>query len=174
MPLQVAVNIEELKLALESSQEMATAYLDTQTGLVVYIESNELDAYDLPLDDGREAVAAAIDADEDIYSQNKSELMLQYDLFYGADHAKRFRVIPSIPSRWAYQDMEEFCESVENDELRGKLDVALDGRGAFRRFKNVLDDYPKARQRWFAFKDSKMEHRAREWLSEQDIELVED
>jgi hypothetical protein len=48
--------------------------------------------------------------------------------------------------------------------------VAITGRGAFRRFKDVLLDYPRERERWFAFRDALMAERVREWLAEHDIE----
>lgn len=45
--------------------------------------------------------------------------------------------------------MVEFTETVSDLRLREKLAVALDGRGAFGRFKRVLGDYPEERERWF-------------------------
>jgi hypothetical protein len=42
------------------------------------------------------------------------------------------------------------------------LSVALDGKGAFGRFKRVLEDYPEERERWFKFKLAEMS----EWIRE--------
>jgi hypothetical protein len=53
------------------------------------------------------------------------------------------------------------------------LSVAIRGKGAFRRFKDVLLDYPEARERWFAFKNEQMRQRALSWLASEDIELDE-
>jgi len=50
------------------------------------------------------------------------------------------------------------------------LDLALDGRGAFRRFKAVLSDYPVERERWFAFRQERLDQEIKEWLAENDIE----
>jgi len=40
----------------------------------------------------------------------------------------------------------EFTEKVVDELLREKLSIALDGRKAFRRFKNVIADYPDYRE----------------------------
>lgn len=62
------------------------------------------------------------------------------------------------------------AESVDDAELRGKLEVALDGRGAFRRFKNVLADHRAERERWFAFHGRRPREAMDEWLTDHDIE----
>ena len=72
----------------------------------------------------------------------------------------------SLEFRW----MVEFAGNVADGRLREKLEVALDGRGAFRRFKNVLADYSAERERWFAFRDDCLRLAMDEWLSENDIE----
>ena len=48
--------------------------------------------------------------------------------------------------------------------------MALDGRGAFRRFKDVLADYPAERERWFGFRDECLRQAMDEWLADHDIE----
>jgi ATP/maltotriose-dependent transcriptional regulator MalT len=66
--------------------------------------------------------------------------------------------------------MAEFAETVGDARLRDRLEVALDGHGAFRRFKNVLLDFLAERERWFAFRDARLRAAAREWLAEQGID----
>ena len=66
--------------------------------------------------------------------------------------------------------MAEFAGTVDGARLRDRLEAALDGRGAFRRFKNVLADHPAERERWFAFRDERLSVVAREWLEEHRIE----
>lgn len=79
--------------------------------------------------------------------------------------------IEPIPSREAYGDMEDFIDRVRDPRARDLLERAIAGRGAFRRFKDTLLDFPDLRQVWFAFHDARMERRAIEWLA--DEELVE-
>jgi hypothetical protein len=66
--------------------------------------------------------------------------------------------------------MVEFADSVADRPLREKLELALDGRGAFRRFKNVLAGYPSERERWFAFHHERLQEAMEEWLADNDIE----
>jgi hypothetical protein len=87
----------------------------------------------------------------------------------GLDAGRLIHVEP-LGSEVEYRWMEEFAGTVRNVRLRDRLEVALDGRGAFRRFKNVLLDFPAERERWFAFRDERLHAAAREWLGELGIE----
>ena len=55
---------------------------------------------------------------------------------------------------------------------RDLLEVAIAGKGAFRRFKDVLVRAPAERERWFRFRDERVDGRIREWLADNDIEIV--
>lgn len=68
--------------------------------------------------------------------------------------------------------MAEFAASVAERPRRRLLEVALGGKGAFRRFKDVLSDYPADRKRWFAFHDERLREAAREWLEEHGVEAA--
>ena len=50
---------------------------------------------------------------------------------------------------------------------------AIDGRGAFRRFKNQLYQFGLEKE-WYQFRDKYFEQIAREWCLENDVPLVED
>jgi predicted nucleotidyltransferase len=45
------------------------------------------------------------------------------------------------------------------------LERAIEGRGAFRRFKDTLFEYPELREAWFAFRDARARRHAVEWLA---------
>jgi hypothetical protein len=85
----------------------------------------------------------------------------------------RFVLIPPVASHEGYQDMEDFITTVEDQTLQKLLWVAIDGKGAFRRFKNVLYDHPEVRERWFVFEDARMRQRVLEWLDDEGIELID-
>ena len=74
-------------------------------------------------------------------------------------------LIEPIPSQEAYGDMEDFIRRVRDLRLRELLARAIAGRGAFRRFKDTLQEHPELRRSWFAFHDARMERRAIEWLA---------
>jgi hypothetical protein len=69
-------------------------------------------------------------------------------------------------SRDAYRDMERFIGTVRDAGRADLLDVAITGRGAFRRFRDVLERWPKESERWYAFSTERQRGRARAWLAD--------
>ena len=69
-------------------------------------------------------------------------------------------------SREGYQDMVDFTYLVGEERVRDLLFRALEGRGAFRRFKDTLFDLPELRGEWHSFHDRRMKRRAIEWLAD--------
>ena len=74
------------------------------------------------------------------------------------------RVDP-VSSREQYRWMERFIPMVEDPELRERLGRAIDGKGAFRRFKDVLMSYGPDRERWFAFRSERLRVFMEAWMS---------
>jgi Uncharacterised protein family (UPF0158) len=54
-------------------------------------------------------------------------------------------------SRDGYRDMELFIGTVRDPGRADRLEIAISGRGAFRRFKDVLARWPGELDRWHAF-----------------------
>jgi hypothetical protein len=69
--------------------------------------------------------------------------------------------------------MVEFTEGVWDQKIQRKLSIALDGKGAFRRFKNVLRDYPEVEKEWFRFKNKRDKEEVKDWLESIGIEMDE-
>jgi hypothetical protein len=86
------------------------------------------------------------------------------------DGGERYVIIPYQGSETGYRDMAEFINSLDDNRLRALLDDAIRGKGAFRRFKDVLQDHPEQRERWFAFQKERAHRRIRRWLETMDIE----
>jgi hypothetical protein len=61
--------------------------------------------------------------------------------------------------------MERFIPMVEEPGLRDQLTQAIDGKGAFRRFKDVLMAFAPERERWFAFRSERLRVFMEAWLS---------
>lgn len=78
----------------------------------------------------------------------------------------RFVPVEAIPSRIQYQWLDNFIKSVEDDTLRGRMEAAVNGKGAFRRFKDILLTLPDERRRWFEFRDALLRERLVEWVRE--------
>ena len=140
---KVKVDLDELMDAFDDCRIGYQYYLDLETGELLHI----LDEW------------MTTDEIERISERLNSE-------------PERYLAIPTEGSHKGYQDMVAFTEGVENMDLKEKLLIALDGRGAFRRFKNVLSEYPEERQKWFKFKENRLKQRVIEWLEENEIELI--
>jgi hypothetical protein len=80
--------------------------------------------------------------------------------------------IDPVSSREQYRWMERFIPMVDDAELRGKLAHAIDGKGAFRRFKDVLMAYAADRERWFAFRSERLRTFMEAWLNAHAIKAV--
>lgn len=81
-----------------------------------------------------------------------------------AADANYLRIDP-VSSREQYRWMERYIPMVEDPELQAKLNQAIDGKGAFRRFKDVLMTYAPERERWFAFRSERLRIFMEAWLS---------
>jgi len=61
---------------------------------------------------------------------------------------------------------------VDEGELKTKLSQAIDGKGAFRRFKDVLMSFAADRERWFTFRSERLRTFMEAWLSAHAIAAV--
>jgi hypothetical protein len=80
--------------------------------------------------------------------------------------------IESVSSREQYRWMERFIQMVEEPQLRAELAQAIDGKGAFRRFKDVLMGQAAERERWFAFRSERLKVFMEAWLAAHAIRPV--
>lgn len=155
---KLPVKVDELAFSMSFNSYDATDYLDTETGELVNIPV-ELQNFDF---DDQPAIKRLPDWMKEILPAAREI----------AEETGRYYAVPKIPSYEIYNLMEEFAETRSDDRLRNKLFRALNGRGAFRRFKDVLYDYPEERDRWFRMEEEYLEQQAREWLEELEIEPV--
>ena len=73
--------------------------------------------------------------------------------------------IDPLPSSVWYQDMADFADGISDSAARRQLTLSLQGRGAFRRFKNeVYERHPELIAAWHALRDARAQRRAVEWL----------
>jgi len=123
---------------------------------------------DLPDDESRESAIAVAAMERDLPAWLVEPLQ-EADRVEGG-FGTRFIRIPPPEVRDGYEDMEEFISAVGNQRLQDQLWVAIRGRGAFRRLKDVLADHPTERERWFGFRDARVLERVHEWLADEGIE----
>ncbi|MFD4256482.1 UPF0158 family protein [Streptomyces sp. NPDC058534] len=83
------------------------------------------------------------------------------------DDSERWLCVPALGSRAGYRDMELFIDGLGDAALSDRLRMAIGGRGAFRRFKDVLAGDGRS-WRWYQrFCDERQRGRARDWLAEE-------
>src|SRR5919112_6036758 len=86
-----------------------------------------------------------------------------------SDNIRNFLRIEPASSREQYRWMERFVGSVVDEALRERLIISIDGKGAFRRFKDVLLAYPAERERWFSYRAELLHWHIQQWLGQHDI-----
>lgn len=136
------VDLGELCEAMDNSSYENQYYLDLKTGEILFISEY---------------------MDDEEAGKLKDQIEEEFE---------RYKPIPKSESHEGYRDMQDFITTVEDEHLVELLEVAINGKGAFRRFKDVLLNYPQEREKWFKFRDDRMEERALEWLESIDVSLA--
>ena len=176
MKRKVKVNLAELAIALDTNSPEMRNYLDLETGEIVTITEEfawELkQIYDEIYDQEGNRV---VTLEEHLHGRDdpdwQKEMLLEADRVeqgYGV----RYILVERDDPYGDYNDMERFIRRVEDPQLRERLWRAIKGRGAFRRFKDLLTRHPDVRDQWFDFKDAQLERRLARWLEAHDIEPI--
>ncbi len=72
-----------------------------------------------------------------------------------------------------YDIMQDFIDTIEDVNLREKLYEATSGRGAFSRFRYIIESNDLLDD-WYKYKDEKYKVIAKEWCIDNNIEFEED
>jgi len=174
-PKQLKVNFSDLRDAMEDNGELINYYLDNETGEVIPITEEISAQLELFYEAYYDEETKAIDWDTAFETENTPDWereMLQEADKVEAQYSERYLRIPPADSGEGYQDMVDFIAELKNKSLKQQLDAAIRGRGAFRRFKDVLGDFPGERLNWFTFKEKRLSERAMAWLESKDIQLI--
>ncbi len=114
--------------------------------------------------------------------ENGQVLMLTDEALSGVDqddleeqieqHPDRYPEVPRVEAHEQYQWMCRFAEQIEEEDIRDKLGLALGGRGAFGRFREVVFRYPDLKAGWMAMRQRLLTEEALEWLHGLGIEPI--
>ena len=138
LPNGNSIDLDMLETAMEDSDLTNSYFLNLVSGKVVFFSDN-------------------------LGLSEEDELLLEE-----IDGSNNYVAIERIPSHEAYQWMVDFVDEMvaPADELAAeKLFMALNGKGAFRRFKDTLhrvDD--KWLQAWYQWRDKQLKAAVDEWL----------
>ena len=127
----------------------------------------------------QDVLMALEDADNDeirySYSVNEEKIVYFSDCLYNEDEYDEDDDYIDLPDSYdinEYRMMENFVYSLPKGKNQTILYNAIQGRGAFRRFKDKLNDIGMAKT-WFAYRDQQYKEIALEWCEENDIEVIE-
>jgi len=138
LPNGKSIDLDMLETAMEDSDLANRYFLNLVTGEVVFFSDY------LGLSDEDERLSEAIEGSDD------------------------YVAIERIPSHEAYQWMADFVDEMvapADEHAAEKLSMALNGKGAFRRFKDTLhhvDD--QWLQAWYEWRNKRLEAAVEEWL----------
>ena len=143
MAYHVRIPFEDLIRAYEQGSSDKRYFLDVQTGEIVPIFVDML-----------ERGANTADAERIAKEVNT-----------------RYFLLPHMTASEGYEEMEDFIETVKDKTAAEQLTKAIEGKGAFRRFREILAIYPQEEDRWFTERTERIDETIEIWLEDNGIEL---
>ena len=138
LPNGTPIDMDMLEAAMEDSDLTNRYFLNLVTGQVVFFL-------------------------EDVGLSNEDEHLLEE-----IDGSDEYVTVERIPSHEAYQWMVDFVDEMvapTDEHAAGKLSIALNGKGAFRRFKDTLHDVDDQwLQAWYRWRDKQLKAAVDEWV----------
>lgn len=172
---KIKVKFNEIQQAMEDIvRDSFDYYLDTETGEILPFSYELLQEMKSRLyNEGTEELRDDLeyiefDEEPDLPDWLTDEIDLALEILL--DPVGRYVRIPERDTTSAFRSMHAFVETVEDPELKKRLTRALDGKGAFRKFKDILLGYQKERKRWHGFDAREMKKTIHDWLRSLGIE----
>jgi len=81
------------------------------------------------------------------------------------DDEARWLYVPADGPSEGYRDMQDFIVTIDDPSIAERLAIAIDGKGAFHRFRDVLQRWENIEDDWYRFADERRRGRARAWLA---------
>jgi len=170
------INLDQLCFAAEHHTHEISFYLDTETGAVVSVRHDDghlAEAFLLIYLDhgilGPELEHWLEQCVDDVQRRDAVRTAVMIEQQYGA----RYVIIPAPERTQCYADILAFVGEMEDPVLSEWLSAAIQGNGAFSRFRALLREYEHERDRWFAYRRARIRERMIEWLASVDVELTE-
>lgn len=136
------------------------------------------------LNDVIEALSFVNDETQYFYSVKTEEVLMVWDGMVNGetdpdlieDIEESFDEYIALPGKYEideYSMMEEFIDSLPEGRKQDELYDAIRGRGAFRRFKDEVNELG-LEKKWYKYRDDAYEELAIEWCEENGIEITKD
>jgi hypothetical protein len=159
----------DLEEAFEAGFSESHYYLDLESGEVLMVgDDYRQELEDLMEEADPKAKLEDLVRDSELPDWHKQALSEAQRV--AEDDGTRLVEVSAPGAREGFHDMAAFVTTVPEPRLRAELRRALSGRGAFRRFKDVLASDFRERERWFQFKRERLRAQMKDWLASLDIE----
>lgn len=153
--MAIRVKLNEIIEGLEFQSDESSSFLDKTTGKVVLISDYEISA----AEDG--------DPIEDFPDWEQDLVRIAKEI---VDETGNYIDLPTKFDINEYSIMEKFCLSLNDSEMSDNLYSSIKGSGAFRRFKDAINEYDIADD-WYKYRNDVLKEIAIEWCQENDIEF---
>jgi hypothetical protein len=147
------VNLSDIIDGVECQSDENFSYIDKRTNTVCLIS--------------QEAISVAEDGEDD-YPEWMDE-MVQLAKSYLEDDTN-FIALPSQYDVDEYSMMENFTFSLNDERHKENLSIALQGKGAFRRFKDTVI-YLGIADNWYQYRDKQYKEFVLEWCEMEGIKV---
>ena len=123
-----------------TNEQISSIAEDLDCGMKVYVNKETKEIKSILDFDGMSYV------DEELWEEDINEIEENFD---------KYVVFEKMDSGESYRVMSDFVDTIEDDELRKKLELGLTLRKPFRNFKDIIDNEVEYREKWFAFKNAR-------------------
>jgi len=127
MSIKLNLSDEQIKSIAEDLEVGLTVYYHKETGETITLMNNEDSYFDEP----------------DEWTDERREI---------EEHSESYYEFEPMDSRESFEMMKDFMYTVEDENLREKLESALNLAKPFRNFKYIIDNSGEYRNKWFDFK----------------------
>jgi hypothetical protein len=169
---KLRVNLDEVAGALEDGSYENSYFLDIDTGAVILMieeTRSNLEQVLRPGVNSEDELRRVLEAGTLPEWQN-ADVIAAYRIL--ESRRECYLEIPSIGAHAVRSDMHAFVATVADPDLRSTLEQSLRGRGAERRFKDVIWQHEAESFRWNEHHRERARGRALEWLAAEGIEVA--
>lgn len=152
------VKLDDLVGEIEIQISGTVTYINTQTGEVITLSEEEIRAVEneKPIENFPEWQQENIEKAIEIF-EDEDGIYLDFTL---------------RNEYHEYEITEEFIGTLVEEEIREELYEAIQGRGAFRRFKDGIIEHGVEKE-WYEYKEKRIKELVIDWCKEHDIAIVE-
>lgn len=177
------IDWSDLELAFESTSDPGIAlqisnYLDTQTGRVVILDEELSNAANEIMEELGGSQNGETWTDEEIEGTVAYENVPEWikpnvfeaiQVLHSAGR-DRFEEIPRFTTDQCFGWMRDFNDSIEDDEIRHRLNEALAKHKPFRNFREAIGTDRRLDQQWCCFERDRQREAIIEWLNRIDVQ----